>query len=77
MCFVEKEDQLGFFRIADLGKIFERFREHPEQKCRVNFWRLLHQAVRGKNVDRAFAVLCLNEVIKVERGLAEKLVGPL
>src|SRR5436189_95581 len=54
MRFVEKEDQLGFFRIADLGKIFEQFREHPKQKCRVNFWRLLHQLVRSKNVEHAF-----------------------
>ena len=46
MRFIKKEDQFRFLRIADFGKILEQLRQHPEQKRRVNFRRLLHQLVR-------------------------------
>src|SRR5262245_3831768 len=60
MRFIKKENELRFFWIADFGKIFEQLRQHPEQKRGVNFRRLLHQLVRGKNVDDAAPILRLD-----------------
>src|SRR5215813_7093383 len=60
MRFIEKEDELRFFRIANFRKIFEQLRQHPEQKRRINFRRLLHQLISSKNVDDAAPILSLN-----------------
>ena len=77
MRFVEKENQFRFLRIANLWKVLEQFRKHPKQECRVNLRRLLHQLVGSKDVDHSFATLCLDQIIKIERGLAEKFVCAL
>src|SRR5262249_27262290 len=60
MRFIEKENKLRFFGIANFGKILEQLREHPEQKRRVNFRRLLHQFVGSKNIDDAAPILRLD-----------------
>src|SRR5947207_9496682 len=60
MRLIKKEDQLWFLRIADFGKVLEQLRQHPEQKGRINFRRLLHQLVASKNVDHAAPVLRLD-----------------
>ena len=58
--FIKKENQLRFFRVANLRKILEQFRKHPKEKCRVNLRRFLHQFICSQDVDRSFAVLRLN-----------------
>ena len=75
--FIKKEDQLWFLRIADFGKILEQLRQHPEQKRRVNFRRLLHQLVGSENVDDAASILRLDQIFKIKRGLTKKFVGSL
>ncbi len=75
--FIEEENQLGFLGVAHFGQALEEFREEPEQEGRVNFRRLLHEAVGGENIDHAAAVLRLHEVIQIQRGLAEKFVAAL
>src|SRR5216117_368178 len=77
MRFVEKENELRFFRIANFRQILEQLREHPQQKRGVNFRRLLHQLVRGKNVDDALATLRLNQVLEIQRRLTEKFISAL
>jgi hypothetical protein len=37
----------------------------------------LHQFICSQDVDRSFAVLRLNQILEIERGFAEKLVGAL
>src|SRR2546421_2226450 len=75
--FIEKENELRFLRVANFWKILEQFRKHPEQKCRVNLRRFLHQLVRSQDVDHSFAALCLDQVIEIECGFAEKFVCAL
>ena len=78
MRFVEEENQLRFFRIADFRQRLEQLRKHPEQKRRVNFRRLLHQLFRRQDIDHsATAAVGLDQIIEVERRLAEKFVGAL
>src|SRR5262249_43339871 len=61
--FVEKENQLWFFRITYFREILEQLGEHPQKKRRVNLGRLLHQSVRSKNIDHALAALRLDQVV--------------
>src|SRR5947207_15156845 len=49
MRFVEEENQLRFFRVANFRKILESLREHPKQKYRVNLWRFLHPFISSKD----------------------------
>ena len=77
MRFIKKENELWFFRIANFGKIFKQLRQHPEQKRRVNFRRLLHQLVSSKNVNDATSILRLDQVFKIQRRLTEKFVCSL
>ena len=65
MCFVEEKNQLRFFGIANFRQALEELREQPEQKRGVNFRRLLHQLVRRQNIDHAFAVLRLNQIVEI------------
>ena len=77
MCLVEKEAQLGLVGIANFGERFKQLGEQPEQKGRIELWRG-HQLVSGKNVDHpAPAVVELDEVHHVERGLAEEMLATL
>ena len=76
MCLVKEKHQLGFFRVANFGQLLEKFRQHPQQKCGVETWRI-HQLVGGQDIDHAFAVNCLDEVVDIEHGLAEELVCAL
>jgi hypothetical protein len=75
--FVEKENQLRFLRVANFRKALEQFREQPEKKGRVNLGRLLHELLRRENIDYAAPALGLDQVVEVERGLAEEFVGAL
>src|SRR4051794_39391787 len=77
MRFVKEENEFGFFRIADLRKIFKQLGEQPEEERGVNLWRFLHQLFRGQNVDRALPALRLDEVIQVQRRFPKKFVGAL
>src|SRR5204863_10055140 len=77
MRFIKKEDQLWFFWIANFRKILEQFRQHPEQKGRINFRRFLHQLVSSKNVNDAAPTLRLDQIFKIERRLTEKFVCSL
>src|SRR4029077_1243517 len=75
--FIKKDDELRFFRIANFGKILEQLRQHPQQKGRINFRRLLHQLVGSKNVDDTASILRLDQIFKTERRLTEKFVCSL
>src|SRR3712207_6371129 len=78
MCFVEEEDQLRLFRIADFRQRLEQLGKQPEQEGRIDFRRLLHQSISRKDVDHAPALLIsLDQVVQVQRWLAKKLVGAL
>src|SRR5438552_8491840 len=77
MRFVEEEDQFPFLRFANYWEILEQFREHPKQECGVNLRRLLHQFIGSKDVNHSFAALCLDQVIEIECGFAEKFVRAL
>src|ERR1700745_993353 len=77
MRFIEKENELWFLWIANFGKVFEQLRQHPEQKRRVNFRRLLHQLVRGKNVNDAASILRPDQIVEIQRRLTEKFVRSL
>src|SRR5262249_10218552 len=77
MRFIKKENKLWFLRIANFGKIFEQLRQHPEQKRRINFRRLLHQLVGGEDVDDATPIMHLNQIVEIQRGLAENFVCSL
>ena len=50
MGLVEKEAQLGFVGIADLGQLLEQFRQQPQQEGRIEP-RAGHQPVGGEDVD--------------------------
>ena len=75
--FVEKENQLWFFRVADLRQTFEELGEQPEEKRGVNLGRLLHQLFRGQNVDHPSSRLRLDQIVEIERRLSEKFIGTL
>src|SRR5947207_12460775 len=77
MRFIKKEDQLWFFWIANFRKILEQFRQHPEQKGRINFRRFLHQLVSSKNVNDAAPTLRLDQIFQIKRRLTEKFVCSL
>src|SRR5437667_9158432 len=46
------------------------------KSCR-DFRRLLHQLVRGENVDDTLATLRLNQVLEIQRRLTEKFISAL
>src|SRR5205823_2126266 len=73
----KKEDQLWFFWIANFRKILEQFRQHPEQKGRINFRRFLHQLVSSKNVNDAAPTLRLDQIFQIKRRLTEEFVCSL
>ncbi len=77
MRFVEKENQLRFFRVADLGQCFEQFAHQPQQKGRIELG-IDHQPVGHQDVDEPPASrIDAKEFLDVERGLAEELVTAL
>ncbi len=77
MRLVEEEDELGLGRIADLGQRLPELGQHPEQERRVEP-RLLHELVGDEDADDAAPVGSrAHEVLDVEGGLAEKLLGSL
>ena len=73
---IEEEDELGQGQVAHLGQRGVELREEPEQKRRVELG-LHHQLVGSQHVHDALAALGLHQVVDVERGLAEELVGAL
>src|SRR5215471_4875198 len=77
MCLVEEERQLGLLRIADLRQALIEFRKHPEQQRGVHAWRQ-NKFVSGEDVDHSLAAgIGLQQIIEVQRRLAEKLVPAL
>ena len=53
--FVEEEDELGFFHVADFGQFLEEFGEQPEQEGGVEAGRV-DELVGGQDVDGAAAI---------------------
>ena len=77
MRLVEEKAELGLGLIADLGQFLEQLREQPQQKGGVEP-RILHQFVRSQNIDVAAPVAVgANEVLELERRLAEQVVAAL
>ena len=76
MRLVEEEDELGFVGVAHLGQRLEQFRKHPQQEGRVET-RTAHQLVGGEDVDDPLPALGADEVLQVERRLAEEGAGAL
>ena len=77
MRFIEEEDELGFFRIANFGQGFEQFGEQPEEERRIKLG-AAHQLVRSKHIDDAFAILiALDEVINLKRWLTKEVIRTL
>ena len=77
MGLVEEEAQHRLVGVTDLGEGLEQFAEHPQKEGRVEP-RGGHQLVGGEDVDDA-ATLIVNpeEIVEVERGLAEEMVAAL
>ncbi len=77
MRLVEEEHQHRLFRITHLRHHFKQLRQQPQQKRCVQL-RRLHQLVRRENIDHpATAVPGLQQVLQIERRLAEELVSSL
>ncbi len=72
MRLVEKEHQLGFVGIADLGQGFEQLGQQPQQEGRIET-RRGHQLIRRQNIDPPAPVrVALHDVPQAERGFAEQ-----
>ena len=77
MRFVKEEDELGAVEIADLGKLFEKFRQHPQKERRIEA-RVIHQLVGGENIDDAATVaIDTHEVRNFQTRLTEEIGGLL
>jgi len=76
MGLVEEEHQLGLLGVADLGQALEELGEHPQEEGGVER-RRLHQLVGGEDVDHALVAVGLEQIVEVERRLAEELVAAL
>ena len=72
MRFVEEEDHLLFFQVADLRQILEEFRQQPEQEGRVEL-RGAHQLVGSQNIDvTASLPIRLHEIGQTARRFPEE-----
>src|SRR5580765_7602044 len=77
MRLVEEEDQLRLLRIAHLGQLLKQLAHQPQQKRRIQL-RRLQQLVRRENIhDAPAARVRLNQVLDIQRRLAEELVASL
>ena len=77
MRLIEKEDETRLLRIANLWKFLEEFRQQPQQEGGIELWRC-NELVRGEDVDHTMAIcIRLQQIIKIQRGLAEKLISAL
>src|SRR5579862_1359482 len=77
MSFVEKENQLGLFRIARFWQVLKQTGEHPQQERGVEFGRLI-ELISGKDVDDSVAVgIGLHPIVEIESGLAEEFLTSL
>ncbi|EXI73838.1 MAG: hypothetical protein AW10_04237 [Candidatus Accumulibacter appositus] len=76
MRLVEEEDQLRFLDVADLGQLFEKLGQQPEQESRVQP-RRSHQLVGGEDIDHSPTVVGLHQVGDVEHRFAEEDVAAL
>ena len=71
MRFVEKENQLRLFHIADLWQSLEQLRQQPQQQRGIHA-RRLHELVRCKDVDYAATVrIGLDQIVEIQRRLGE------
>src|SRR5689334_16355860 len=76
MRFVKKEDEFGFVEIAGLGQIFEKLRQQPQKKRRVNLWRI-DQLIGSKQVEHALARNRLHKIVELYGGFSKKRFGTL
>jgi len=73
-----RKKRASVFRITNFRQTFEQLREQPQQKRRVNFWRLLHQFFGRQDVDHTAALRAsLDQIVEIEGRLAEEFVDPL
>ena len=74
---VEEEHELWFVEVADFGEALEEFAEQPEERGGVSA-RAVHELVGAEDIDDAAAAVAgLDEVVEIERGLAEKFARAL
>ena len=72
MRLVEEERDPRLFGVAHLGQLLEQFRQQPQKERGIQA-RRLHQPVRRKDVDHAFARrIDPHQVRKFQRGLTEQ-----
>ena len=77
MRLVEEEDELRPVAVADLGQALEQLGQEPQQEGGVEPGRA-HQPVGRQHVDGAAAVRgALEEVVDLQRGLAEEVLPAL
>ena len=75
MCFIEKEHQLRFFRVAYFRQVFEQFGYQPDQESRVET-AVAYEFCGVKDVDHAFAVgRCSQPVVDIQIRLAEEFIS--
>ena len=73
---VEEEHEFRQFHVAHFGEGGVEFREQPQQEGGVEF-RLHHQFVGSQHVHHTLASLGLHQVVDIERGFTEELIGTL
>jgi hypothetical protein len=76
MRLVEEEDDFGLVQIADFRQLLEQFGEQPEQEGGVEL-RRLHELVGHDDVDHPPPAVRLQEVVQVQRRLAEQVLAAL
>ncbi|MNR35383.1 hypothetical protein D3C85_1532260 [compost metagenome] len=78
MRFVEKQRQQRFVGIAALGQLFEQFGQQPQQECRVDLRRFMHQAAGIEQVNAPAAISArLQNVLQLQRRFTEQRFGAL
>ena len=73
---VEEEHEFRQFHVAHFGQGGVEFGEQPQEECGVKL-RLHHQLVGSQHVHHTLSPFGLHQVVDVERGLTEELIGPL
>ena len=74
MRFVKEEHHFWLIGITDLGQFFEKFREEPEQECRIEHGGV-DKFIRGQNRDASFTLVSdAHHIFELKRGFTEKLL---
>ena len=76
MGLVEEEYELREFHVTHLREGCIELGHEPEEEGRIEL-RLKHQFVGSKDIHNALLALALEEVVDIERRLAEELVSSL